>query len=377
MKPIVRKADRTLAAIPKSIEVTAEMRRTFNALVYIAQQDGIQAPIHKAPVARVLEVAGFAPGDLPGLKHALTQMVGATIEWDSPNSDSPQWTVSTLLAGAGIDPSGEWLDWSYSIALWQELIYPTLYASIPIEDTWAMRTHASLALFEICSRYARPGKSSSTPSRSWRWWQRALKGQPDPGVLAETDLEEFKAFKRDLLEAAIEDVHRGGALQLVLHETAHPQRGLLISFDVTKQDALAIEVALAGQTPGEPDIATVGMSTTCTEGVSVDVGCDNEPLPGGRARSEHRFQFIANALRTKPGTPAWNSAVAQIAALADNERADLLQRFERDLSRVNAHPAIARRLRTNGWTHTMVLPDLVAFYERERDAAKQGPVASH
>ena len=364
MKPIVRKAERALAAIPKSIEVSAQMRRTFNALVFLAQQSGIQQPMHKAPVAKVLEVAGFAPGDLAGLKVTLTQMVGAAIEWDSPNAESPQWTVSTLLAGAEIDPSGEWISWSYSIALWEELIYPTLYAAISIEDTWAMRTHASVALFEICSRYVRPGITASTPARSWRWWQRALMGRPDPGVLQEDDLEAFTSFKRDLLAAAIEEAQRAGTLQIVMQETEHPQRGILVSFDVTRQAVPASEVVLAVNEPGEG--VGAGRLATCTADVSPDLGVDLDQSPHGvRTRTDYGLQTIAHSRAVKGGTLAWDSSVAKIAAMASDERTDLLQRFERDLSRMNAHPAIARRLRSSGWTHPLVLPDLLAFFERE------------
>jgi hypothetical protein len=373
MKSIAKKADRTLAAAPKTHEVTAAMRRTFNALVFLAQEGRIQDPMHSAPVDRVLELAGYAPGDLSALKHNLTLMVGTPIEWDSPSSESQSWTVSTLIAGAKIGEDGKWLSWSYSIALWKELIYPAIYAEINLEDTWNLRTHAAMALFEICSRYVRPGSVASTPARSWRWWHQALVGHPVSAVLSEDEDEALRAFRREILVPALHEVERTGALQVEVNEITDPAHGILISFAVMRQGSSGIQTQSIGLSIQQQSTneASPPLSTETAESTVASQHDFVQPVP--RSPVARRFDFVAESLLPKPGDAAWDSAVTEIAAMTPANLEDLTVRFERALQEQNAHPSIARRLRSNGWRHHLVLPSLVAFFDRQRCAALTEP----
>jgi hypothetical protein len=64
-----------------------------------------------------------------------------------------------------------------------------------------MRTHAALALYEICSRYL---NVSLTVRNPWTWWRPVLTGAPEG---TNDTYNEWKYFKRDVISKAVAEVN--------------------------------------------------------------------------------------------------------------------------------------------------------------------------
>jgi hypothetical protein len=64
-----------------------------------------------------------------------------------------------------------------------------------------LRSHAGVALYEICTRYKDIGR---TARQAWRWWCPVLSGNPPSEKSARL---EYRIFKRDTLKPAIAEVN--------------------------------------------------------------------------------------------------------------------------------------------------------------------------
>lgn len=82
-----------------------------------------------------------------------------------------------------------------------------------------MRSHAGIALYEICSRYKDIARTSR---QAWSWWRPVLSGRPETDKTARL---EYRIFKRDTLKPAIAEVNAVTDLEIELVE---PKAGRFI-----------------------------------------------------------------------------------------------------------------------------------------------------
>jgi hypothetical protein len=200
----LRKPVNTLAIVPKSARITSLGRKGYNVLLFEAQAQGLEKDVYRTPLERILRGVDFDSNDHGLIKKHLRAMVSTTVEWQSPTTgEGSSWNVSGLLAHAKLtkERGGQvWVEWSYAVNLKQELLEPTVFARLKLEVISQLRSHAAIALYEICMRYRDVGR---TARQSWRWWQPVLSGQPESDRTAKL---EYRIFKRDTLKPAIAEV---------------------------------------------------------------------------------------------------------------------------------------------------------------------------
>ncbi|MEY4414627.1 MAG: hypothetical protein RIQ53_1920 [Pseudomonadota bacterium] len=199
----LRKAVNTLAIVPKSARITTLGRKSYNVLLYQAQEQGLEKDVFRAPLDSVVKGLEFDSNDHALIKKHLRAMVSTTVEWQSPTTgEGASWNVSGLLAHAKLSKErGQvWVEWSYAVNLKQELLEPTVFARLRLEVISQLRSHPAVVLYEICTRYRDVGRTARQP---WRWWHPVLTGNPPSERTAKL---EYRIFKRDTLKPAIAEV---------------------------------------------------------------------------------------------------------------------------------------------------------------------------
>lgn len=419
-EPLLRKPVNTLAIVPKSHKITSLGRKSYNVLLHEAQEQGLEKVVFQAPLERIIRGVDFDSHDQALIKKHLRAMVSTTVEWQSPTTgEGSSWNVSGLLAHAKLSKlRGQvWVEWSYAVNLKQELLEPTVFARLSLEIISQLRSHAGIALYEICSRYKDIGRTSR---QAWAWWRPVLSGRPETEKTARL---EYRIFKRDTLKPAIAEVNAVTDLEieLVEHKAGRfidelqflirrkPQANLPLrppneavdlslisraqSLGIDDQraeeladcygmvalrsglDALERRVASAFPEPlrdpyrylktlmpgeatktGQGGAAAAGRSSAKPE-----LAAESAPGPGADTqRSQARqAQWAAAWLRRRH-----EQVTADIAALSETEQARLCELLAEDMALRQVHPSIRKRLQSSGWQHPMVLHDMLRFYAR-------------
>lgn len=212
---LLRKPVNTLAIVPKSHKITSLGRKSYNVLLHEAQEQGLDKDVFQAPLERIIRGVDFDSHDQALIKKHLRAMVSTTVEWQSPTTgEGATWNVSGLLAHAKLSKlRGQvWVEWSYAVNLKQELLEPTVFARLSLEIISQLRSHAGIALYEICARYKDIGRTSR---QAWSWWRPVLSGRPENEKTAKL---EYRIFKRDTLKPAIAEVNAVTDLEIELLE---------------------------------------------------------------------------------------------------------------------------------------------------------------
>lgn len=409
----LRKPVNTLAIVPKSARITSLGRKAYNVLLYEAQDQGLEKDVFRVPLERVVRGVDFDSNDHALIKKHLRAMVSTTVEWQSPTTgEGAAWNVSGLLAHARLtkERGQVWVEWSYAVNLKQELLEPTVFARLKLEIISQLRSHAGIALYEICTRYKDIGRTSRQP---WRWWHPVLSGQP---VSERTAKLEYRIFKRDTLKPAIAEVSAVTDLEVELLEHKEGRSISEIQFLIRPKQ----QTPLALKQPPEPvDLRLVERAVSL--GVEEDKAEDLLQTHGGPA-VENGLEVLAQrvasgfpsplkdpsrylralmpgsapataaheAETSPPSAPAeeapsaeahgelqarrqmrwteeWNrrrreQVIGQIAAMSEEGQGQLVQDLLSDMERRQLHPSIRKRLQTSGWRHPLVLPEMVRYY---------------
>lgn len=405
---ILRKPVNTLAIVPKSARITSLGRKTYNVLLYAAQDQGLEKDVYAAPLERIVKGIGFDSNDHALIKKHLRAMVSTTVEWQSPTTgEGSAWNVSGLLAHAKLskEKGQVWVEWSYAVNLKQELLHPTVFARLKLEIISQLRSHAGIALYEICTRYKDVGR---TARQNWRWWRPVLSGQPDSEKTARL---EYRIFKRDTLKPAIAEMNAITDLEVELVEHKDGRTISEIQFLIRNSNQpslalmtppVAVDLALIGRA------RELGIDDEKADDLIEDFGTDAvksglevlatriqksypEPLrdrfrylksvmPGEALKAEKKeADAAARAMppelekknfqikRHARWVAEWNRrqrvlVVDAIAAMSpemqERMSADLLSEMEVR----NVHPTLRKRLQSSGWQHPLVLQEMIRWY---------------
>lgn len=208
-----------LAMVPKTGTITRVGRQAYTLMMFVAREQGAEDPatgMFGAPLNTVIRGYDGATGSVKELKKHLLSMVTHVVEWQSPSpGETEEWGACGLLSQVSLKKrNGEnWLYWAYPPALRQEMLYPLRYAQIRRSTIAQFRSHAGLALYEICARY-KDNPSHLTSKQHWHWWLPVLTGKPAPDEIRT----EFRFFNRDTVKPAVEEVNEVSELTVKVHE---------------------------------------------------------------------------------------------------------------------------------------------------------------
>lgn len=404
----VRKPVNTLAIVPKTTRITSLGRKAYNVLLHEAQEAGLERDVFRAPLERIVKGVDFDSNDHALIKKHLRAMVSTTVEWQSPTSgEGSDWNVSGLLAHAKLtkERGQVWVEWSYAINLKQELLEPTVFAKLKLEILSQLRSHAGIALYEICTRYKEIGLTSR---QHWRWWRPVLSGQPET---VKTEKLEYRIFKRDTLKPAIAEVCAITDIEVGLVEHREGRFISEIQFQVRKKR----QASLALKQPPEPvDLTLVGRAkelgidedeldqlageygvpavATGLEALAARIASAfpsplrdhfrylRSIMSGEAAKADLRAHEEAaraeiaalpsketNAKRQAKWREEWirrqrERFVNDISSISHEQQAQLAGDLLKDMEAREVHPSIRKRLVTSGWQHPLVIQEMVRYF---------------
>ncbi|VWX62999.1 conserved hypothetical protein [Burkholderiales bacterium 8X] len=398
----------SLALVPQNSKITSLGRRTWNVLLHIAQDQGLERETFRAALTDIVRGLDYNSGDMKIIKTHLRSMVSTLVEWQSPTAGEWQtWDVCGMLSHAKlIKERGQiFVEWSYAVNMRHELLDPEIFAKLSLDVISQLGSHPSVALYEICSRYLGVGQ---TARKAWGWWRPVLLGRPDDERLQRL---EYRIFKRDTLRPAIAEINSLSDIEIEMLEFKSGRFVADLQFTVRKkpQRILALQQRSAA---GPVDVGVLSSAErlgidpsrierlideygeaamrTALEAVEKRVASAfPEPLRDplrylktvlpGHAAAQVEVHQKAEAAAATERTPMpsherlaqwekkWLSErieglAAEIAALPVERQSELVQGLREDLEQRHAHPALVQRLISKGWTHPMVRHEMVSFY---------------
>jgi len=409
---LLKKAVNTLAIVPKSARITTLGRKCYNVLLYQAQEQGLERDVFRAPLDAVVKGLDFDSHDIGLIKKHLRAMVSTTVEWQSPTTgEGSNWNVSGLLAHARLSKErGQvWVEWSYAINLKQELLEPTVFARLRLEVISQLRSHAGVALYEICTRYKDIGR---TARQAWRWWYPVLSGNPPS---EKSERLEYRIFKRDTLKPAIAEVNAITDIDVELVEHKDGRFISEIQFRIAPKRQASLELG-AGRPPQPVDMTLMararqlGVGDDVAEAMAADHGDDalragldslerriastfpgplRDParylkalMPAEASRVQRRAAerdaatqpaALEGASREQQDkrSARWlaewtrrrhEQCAAAIEALGRDRQQELVQGLLQVLHDRQAHPSMTKRLATTGWQHPLVRHEMLRYF---------------
>ena len=214
-----RKANSAVGVRVKSGPTLTMMgRRIFNVLLYHAQKQG--NPGSNAPSAwdacpnpedyfwipsgDLAHDSSWGSKDHKMLIAGLQQLQTTLVESDDPTGRfTSVQLIGTVhvLKGSGRRPT--LVGWEFPRSTRDILSNPDFYTKLSIYHLTSLKTVAGTALYEIAKRYL-TNVGGKTARQHWHWWHDTLTGKPVGSV----KFPEFRYFKRDTLNPAIEEVNR-------------------------------------------------------------------------------------------------------------------------------------------------------------------------
>ncbi|MEN3366616.1 MAG: hypothetical protein V7606_3890 [Burkholderiales bacterium] len=226
-------------------------RKIFNVMVYHAQRirkKGENAPIDSEvaknyywiPLAELARDAAYDSRDTALFKEQVQELQNIRIY----SEDAIQWTSERLVSSVKlVNPRGLkkqggmlWFGFAFPPEVESMVMAPGSYTKLSVYYQALLRSGASLALYEICRRYA-SNPSKVTNRAEWSWWYGALTGNPVGEVLPE-----YKYFKRDVIKYAITEINMVTDINVELIEHKQGRRVASLQFRVTpaRQELLAL-----------------------------------------------------------------------------------------------------------------------------------------
>jgi hypothetical protein len=326
---IVRRSNETIAVAPSKGRITPVVRRLFNCMLYIAQQHGTPegpATIYRWPLADLARLAKFTSPDLATVKEHVRAMRENEVMWDLVSDKEERWGVSGMVSQVEIvrrqgEPS--FVEWAFPPKISERLLDPSFYTSLSLQIHCSLRSGASIALYEICSRFAtNPGHL--TMRAHWKWWVPRLTGNENDGAH-----QDYKYFKRDVLNVALREVNAIAAdelqIELIQHKTGrvinelqfrviqtNPQSQLALEFDgelVELVTRLGLTVKAAREIVDAHDAEYIRKTVALTEERAADT--KQPPLRSKAAYFKKALSDkYANGIPDKPAKPAAPKATA-------------------------------------------------------------------
>lgn len=263
--PELKKPHEMIVLKPRTGRVTLTGRRLYNAMLHAAQVRLEAMPdlpradfLFDAPLGALLRVTGGTGEERTAAKRYLREMRGIEVDWETTApGDGVKWRGFSMLSEVNIEVrNGEnWVTWAYPPAILGAIKEPQRWARINLLVLSKLSTYAALALYEICVRY-RDNPSFVTSRKTCDWWIDALSAGP-PGEKRR----EWRKFKNETLQPAVEEVSSATDLQVELIEHKRGRQIVEVQFAVHKRKQVVAQQPQAA----DADVILLGTSLGLTE----------------------------------------------------------------------------------------------------------------
>jgi hypothetical protein len=232
------KANEAIAIRPKRGKLTLLSRRIYNALLYHAQQQGVDEPSYTLPLTELIGDARFSSNNTELLKSHLRDMQATTVEWSTSAAGQKKWISTQLIGTVIIEELGRGrpctITWHYPKEIRESLVKPNQYTKVLLEISGQMRSYSASVLYELGARYlTSPGRLSMREDVIW--WASVLTGRSDIETV------DYRFLKRDVISKAIIEVAslcEDFTLELIEHKKGRKVEELQFRVIPKKQQSL-------------------------------------------------------------------------------------------------------------------------------------------
>ena len=412
----------TLAMVPKTGAITRVGRQAYTLMMFVAREQGAEddkTGLFSAPLNTVIRGYDGSSGSVKELKKHLLSMVTHVVEWQSPSpGETEEWGACGLLSQVILKKkNGEnWIYWAYPPALRQEMLYPLRYAQILRSTIAQFRSHAGLALYEICARY-KDNPSHLTSKQHWKWWLPVLTGKPVPTEIKT----EYRFFNRDTIKPAVEEVNEVSELIVTAHEFKVGRTIEYIQFEVRLKKEESAKAKFAIDLSKVARAIQLGIDAEIAEDLFIRHGElafakamerleARLAMPGTPILSRHAYlkalltgkavdkslPAVGNVSPDESALPRPEDPGVQAQANLRNREAEKLRIARTEIENLNpvalaqllselksnfierkVSPAVMRRLDDGNWESALIMGELVRFYwkrTRGRDWTSPEPL---
>lgn len=253
----IRKSVTTLAIAPQTEALTRTARMAYNLMIFIAQNmreddDGG----YTAPMSEIVKGYGGTTRDSGRVRGYIEQMCSTLVRWfPLSRSDEEQANTQVTIEGLPDPPeaaecrvfsllsearftrrSGEqWLTWYFPPTIRETVVHPVRWAQVDIQEMSQLSHYASVALFEICSRYKDvPGGLTNRAAPAF--WVRALRGEPEE----RSKVREWRKFKNESLKPALAEINQKTSLTVELVEVLRGKTTVEVQFSVRRKPSVKV-----------------------------------------------------------------------------------------------------------------------------------------
>lgn len=256
--PLVNTPDRSFRKTNDAIglrvtegKLTLLTRKVFNVMMLHAQEarrPGLNSPLDTPaarksfwiPLSELAVDADYNSKDTEFLKEQLKELQSIKLLLENER----QWTSERLVASVTLaNPEGlkkhsgqVWFGYSFPPEVHEMVMAPTTYTKLNIFYQGLLRSGSSLALYEICRRYA-SNPSKLTLIQPYEHWYGVITGNP-------VDLDKlppYKYFKRDVIKLAIAEINQLTDIDIELIEHKNGRRVDRLQFKVERTEQPALE----------------------------------------------------------------------------------------------------------------------------------------
>lgn len=228
-------------------------RKLYNVFISTAQKQqrpGTNAPIDEPSAESYFWIAlqdvvkdtRYNSNDYETLKEHANELQNIRVAAESEK----MWTSERLLSGVkiynskGLKSKGGtvWLGFSFPPEVMQMVLKPTIYTKFSLWYQTQLRTASSLALYEICRRYA-SSPSHLTHRDNWNRWYYTVTGS----ATSDASTPEYKYFKRDHLMKSIAEINAITDIEVELLEFRDGRKVIDIQFKVFQKAQSSFELS--------------------------------------------------------------------------------------------------------------------------------------
>ena len=405
----IKKPVSTLAIVPTSGAITRVARQAYTIMLMLAKEQGAEDPktgLFCSPVNTIIKGYDGNIGTKVRLKADLKSMVSHVVEWQSPSEgEITEWGALPLLAEVRLKlQNGEhWVYWAYPPSLRQEMLDPQIFAKLNRLTISKFRSHAGLALYEICARY-QDNPSHLTSKRAWKWWVPVLTGKP---MVADSKVE-FRFFNRDTVKPAVEEINEVSELIVETREIRVGKSIEYLQFSVRKKPTGQLVHLAPLDGTGLAKAEKLGIPNAIAEELWLRHG--NADFLAALNKMAQRLSQVASPVRSKVAylkavlanrgleeeakqiemaiakelPSRWESKPnpaevsqhilleaqknktalvrGEILALSDAERDELLQEYKAYAIATEKQRSILKKVDAGEWQSGILLGELMAFY---------------
>lgn len=330
-------------------------RKAFNVMVYHAQtmkEPGKNAPIDTPearkyfwmPLADLARDAAYDSKDAQYLRQQLESLQDIKLEMEK-ESQYRQWTSERLVSSVTMVQPGPnkrgtsvWVGYAFPPATEQLVLAPgSNYTRLSIVYQSSLKSGASLALYEICRRYA-TNPSRKTGAHPVAYWFFALTGK----AVDSERVPEFRYFRRDTLNPAISEINQITDIDIELILIKKGRKVTDLQFEVHEKQQAKLDF------PAPPVVDTellkqlqdFGLAPKAAEDLAATVGDDvlRLAIAKTRARMENHkltpveepaayLRWQISELMRNPVSVEQLAAPSQSAKKADDGGGEILDRF--------------------------------------------------